>query len=161
MLASAVGAGLLVGLATRGSLHRLVEVRLRWLPLFVVAVGLRAVAVLPLGTEAQRFIYVVSLWALVAVAVVNLALPGAWLVAFGIGANALVVTTGGGAMPVSADAVAASGARPPQDALHQLATSPSPLGDIFPVPILGVYSVGDALLALGVFVLIVWTMRGT
>ena len=63
-------------------------------------------------------------------------------------------------MPVSPDAVVAAGVRPPVDPLHSLTPNASLLGDIIPIPILGVYSVGDVLLAVGVFVLIVTTMRG-
>ncbi len=161
MLASAVAAGLIVGLATRGSWRRLAEIHLRWWPLFVLSVALRVLAALPIGAGGQHIAYIASLWGLVAVAARNLGLPGAWLVAAGMAANALVITASGGAMPVYADAVAVAGARPPQDALHRLTASPSPLGDVIPVPPFGVYSVGDVLLAVGVFVLIVWTMRGT
>ncbi len=160
MLASAVGAGLLVGAATGGTWRRLGEVRLRWMPIFVAAVALHIAAVLPIGAALERLAYVVSLWVLVAVAARNLPLPGAWLVVIGIGANALAITVSGGAMPVSSDAVAAAGARVPTDPLHQLTATPLALGDVIPVPVLGVYSLGDVVLALGVLVFIVWTMRG-
>lgn len=160
MLASAVAAGLLVGLAARGSFRRLVEVPLRWWPLFLTAVALRGAAIVPLGADVQHALYLISLWSLLVVAVRNFLLPGAWLIAGGVGANAIVITITGGAMPVSLAATAAAGTRPPADPLHVVGDPTSPLGDIIPVPLLGVYSIGDILLAIGVFVLIVWTMRG-
>jgi hypothetical protein len=161
MLASAVAVGLLVGLASGGNWRRLGDLRIRWWAIFLVAIGLRVAAGLLASTEVARAIYVVSLFALVAVAIRNLALRGAPLIAAGIAANAAVISMNGGAMPVSVDAIARAGVRAPSDPLHEVTASASPLGDVIPIPPLGVYSIGDVLLALGVFVLIVWTMKGS
>src|SRR5213594_4101039 len=149
MLASAVGAGLLAGLALGGDVRRLATIELRWWRLFLLAIALRVLAVLPLGDDVQRVIYVVSLWSLFACIALNVRLPGARLAGLGVGLNAAAVSLAGGAMPVSPDAVVAAGVRPPVDPLHSLTPNASLLGDIIPIPILGVYSVGDVLLALG------------
>jgi hypothetical protein len=91
----------------------------------------------------------------------NRRLPGAPLAALGIGLNAIAVSLSGGVMPVSPGAVAAAGVPPPADALHVLTPDAPPIADVIPIPMLGVYSVGDMLLALGVFILIVTTMRSS
>lgn len=159
MLASALLAGIAVGLGTGGSWRRLAEIRIRWWPLLVAAFVLRLVAATPVSVDVARVLYVGSLWILVAVSVRNLLLVGAPLIAAGIAANALIITLSGGVMPVSTDALALAGGREPDVVFHRLTPSPSPLGDILPVPLLGVYSLGDVLLAVGVFILLVRTMR--
>lgn len=161
MLASAVAAGFVVGLARGGNWRRLGDLRIRWWIVLLVAVALRAAAVVLPSPDVARLLYVISLLALVAVAIRNLALRGAPLIAAGIAANAVVISMNGGAMPVSADALVRAGVRAPTDPLHEVTASAPPLGDVIPIPLLGVYSIGDVLLALGVFVLIVWTMKGT
>lgn len=162
MLVSGLAAGLLAGLLARGDLRRLGQLRPRWLPLFVLAIAARLVAILPWDPEGQRALYTASVWVLATVALANLALPGAWLIAAGIGSNALVVTANGGAMPVSLEAAAAVGRVESFDPLHEelnQGTLLPMLGDVIPVPLIGnVYSVGDAALALGVFLLTFRTM---
>lgn len=162
MLVSAVVAGLLVGLSLRGDLRRLAAVRVRWWPLFLAAVALRFLAWAPLGADPQHALYVASLWLLFGIALRNLALPGVRLAAIGTGLNALVITANGGAMPVWPDSVRLAGSPAPSDALHRVvesATAVALLGDVLPIPFLGTYSAGDVLLALGVFVLTVRTMK--
>ena len=157
MLISGVAAGLLGGLVARGDPRRLAAVRVRWWYAFLLAIGLRAVAALPLGTETQRAIYVVALWLLVAVALANLALPAAPAIAAGLMLNALVVTLNAGAMPVSTAAAQAATGGVPADALHRELGPDTPLpmlADVLPVPPLGAYSVGDVALAVGVAALI-------
>lgn len=162
MLVSSLAAGLLAGLLARGDLHRLGRLRPRLLPLFILAIAARLIAILPWDPEGQRALYTASLWGLATVALANLTLPGAWLVAAGIGLNALVVTANGGAMPVSRGAAAVVGRVEPFDALHEdlnPGTLLPMLGDVIPIPLIGnVYSVGDAVLALGVFFLTFRTM---
>ena len=157
MLISGVAAGILGGLIARGDPRRLAAVRVRWWPAFLLAVALRAIAGFPLGTEVQRAIYVLALWLLVAVALANLALPAAPGIVAGLTLNALVVTLNAGAMPVSASAALAATGRMPTDALHRELGPDAPLpflADVLPVPLLGAYSIGDLVLALGVGALI-------
>ena len=158
MLVSALLVGLLVGFVRGGRLQRLAELRPRWWPLFLLAIILRVAASFVLGDGAQWF-YTSSLWILALVALRNVALPGGWFMFAGVAANALVVSLNNGAMPVSRDAVQLAGSRFSADHLHQVVDAPPVLGDVIPVPVLGVYSLGDVLLAAGVFVLIVWTMK--
>lgn len=163
MLASSVGAGLVVGLLFRGDPRRLADLRIRWWPAFIAAVGLRALAAVPVGAELQRGVYLAGLWLLLAVAAANLALPGVIAIAAGIALNAAVITLNGGAMPVGSEAAAAVGFSPSADPLHREmdgATRLPLLGDLIPFPLGGVYSVGDVVLSMGVFALIVRTMKG-
>ncbi|MBI4672484.1 MAG: DUF5317 domain-containing protein [Chloroflexi bacterium] len=102
----------------------------------------------------------------------NRQLRGMWLVAAGLGANALVIAANGGYMPVTYEAVVAAGKA------HLVASSAAGalvfgskdvllpasqttlwlLSDIFvippPFPVPSVFSLGDALLALGMFRLV-------
>lgn len=159
MLVSAVVAGLAAGLVLKGRITRLATLQVQWLPLFGVAVGLHLAALLPLGLQPQRDLYMVSLWLLVVVAARNLVLFATPLVTAGLGLNAIGVTAAGGAMPVSPDAIAASHTLAPTDPLHAITGEPGPLGDVIPLPFVGVYSIGDIVLASGVFLLIVGVMR--
>lgn len=157
MLISGVAVGIVGGLIARGDPRRLAAIRVRWWPTFLLAIGLRAVAAVPLGAEAQRASYLIALWLLVAVALANRSLPGAWAIAAGLALNALVITLGAGAMPVSTAAALAASGRVPTDALHRELGPDTPLpllADVLPVPPLGAYSIGDLVLALGIAALV-------
>lgn len=150
MLASAVVLGLAAGLARGGSLLRLSDLHVRWWPVLAAAVALRLAA--GLFGDLAVVAYLVAFGGIVAVAVVNRALPGAWLIAAGATLN-LIAVAANGAMPVSADAIAAVGGSFPRDRLHSAldASSRLPfLTDILPFPVVNTaYSVGDVLIAIG------------
>jgi len=150
VLASAVAFGLLAGFARGGSFARLSRLHIAWWPLLAVAVLLRLAAGL-LGDLAVAA-YLVAFAAIVAVAVTNRVLPGAWLIAIGAALN-LIAVAANGAMPVSAEAISAVGGAFPGDALHTVLDSSSRLPfltDVIPFPVVRTaYSVGDVLIAIG------------
>ncbi|MGH2472083.1 MAG: DUF5317 family protein [Candidatus Limnocylindria bacterium] len=88
------------------------------------------------------------------VAIVNRALPGAWLIALGSLLNTVVTLVNGG-MPVDPGALAASGKPAPSDGLHVILgpdTRLPFLADVLLAPIVNnIYSVGDVVLAMGGF----------
>src|SRR5438552_19179818 len=106
MLASAIALGLLAGFARGGSLARLSTLRVAWLPLLVASILVRFAA--GLFGELAVAGYVLAFAGIVAVAVANRALPGAWPITAGAALNLFVVALNG-AMPVSADAIALVG----------------------------------------------------
>lgn len=87
--------------------------------------------------------------------VLNWRLPGIPLLTIGFALNALVMAANG-AMPVSADAIAALGIGPAEvpPGKHTLLTPDTRLGwlaDIWPLPVLrSIISVGDAVIAAGI-----------
>jgi hypothetical protein len=104
---------------------------------------------------------------------VNRRLPGMWLVILGFSSNAAAILANGGLMPASEEALRTAGR---WTVLQQagmvyknstvigLHTKLWFLGDVFAlpqgVPLANVFSIGDALLALGVFVLVPPLMGG-
>lgn len=150
MLASALGLGLLGGLALGGRVAHLRAFRLVWLPLLLVAVGVRLLA--PVADGLAAIAYVLAFACIAAVAARNAAMAGMPLIAAGAALNLVVVALNRG-MPVSAEAIGTAGAVMPLDALHLTATADTTLGmlaDILPLaPLHAVYSVGDVLIALG------------
>ncbi len=141
---------------------RIAGVRPRWGALLLVAIGLRVIAGLAFGDVAQRSIYVVALWLLVAFVAANLALPAAPLLGLGLLLNAAVISANGGAMPISAEALAAAEAEPISDVLHRRLDESTALpmfADVIPVRLFrGVYSAGDVALSVGAGIFIFLTM---
>jgi hypothetical protein len=152
MLVSGLVAGFVLGLATGGNWRDLRKFDLKAWPMLVAGVIARAAApflgALALGGSIAGLILVAF------VAIVNRALPGAWLVALGSLLNAAVTLVNGG-MPVDPGAIAASGKAAPSDGLHVLLapeTRISFLADVLLVPLVNnIYSVGDLLIAIGGF----------
>lgn len=99
---------------------------------------------------------------LIAFVILNRKLPGAWLIAAGLGLNLLVIVPNGG-MPVSLRAAAIAGFDPSElnldIAVKHDAMGPDTvfgfLGDVIPMPFIKkVVSIGDLVLGVGVFLLI-------
>ncbi len=178
MFLSAIALALVIGALAGGGLPRLAELRLRWLWLLGLALGLRLGAylaggwnvdtTLPLGGAfiAAYVLIFAWLWG-------NWRVPGLQVAAVGIGLNTLAVLLNAGQMPVWTGALTAAGLTPADlgtDPFHFLmgATSVADFvqrggifGDVvpFPVPVIrDVVSVGDVLLALGIFWAIVSSM---
>jgi hypothetical protein len=152
MLVSGVVAGFILSLASGGDWRRLRELDLKLLPALVAAVVSRAVA--PFFGELALGISMIGLALVAVVALINRALPGAWLVALGSMLNLLVILINGG-MPVEPAALISAGKSLPNDGLHVLLGPGTRLGflaDVLLAPIVNnVYSVGDVLLAVGGF----------
>ncbi len=98
---------------------------------------------------------------LITFVILNRRLPGAWLIAAGLGLNLLVIIPNGG-MPVSLRASAVAGFDPSSyldSAVKHREMGPDTvlwfLGDVIPMPFIKkIVSVGDLVLGLGIFVLI-------
>ena len=176
MFLSAVILALIVGALAGGGFPRLAELRLRWLPLLGIALALRLGGLVlrpdstpvPVGWAfvlAYVFIFV-WLWR-------NWTVPGLQIASVGIAANTLAVVLNGGQMPVWGAAFSAAGFPPDviaTDSFHRLLLSDrladfvargGLFGDVIPIPlpiVRDVVSLGDVLLALGIFWAIVYSM---
>lgn len=161
VVGGAIVLGLLVGLASGGSLRRLGERGFRWWPLAVVGFVLQALpvpAVLGSLQHAAAYGLLVASYALLlAFVAVNIRAAGFAILAVGFALNAIVIVANGG-MPVSAQALrGAAGSTYAQQvrvldatggAKHHLAgpdTRLLPLADVIGVgrPVDAVFSVGD------------------
>ncbi len=179
MFLSAIALALVVGALAGGGLPRLAGMHLRWLWLLGLALALRLFAygarawgieadLPPLGLAfiAAYFLIFAWLWG-------NWRVPGLQVAAVGIGLNTVAVLLNAGRMPVWAGALTASGLSPADlgsDPFHFLMNATSVVdfiqsggifGDVvpFPVPLIrDVVSIGDVLLALGIFWAIVASM---
>lgn len=137
-----------------------------------VALHSRALAALDLFRQAAPYMYSSAYYVLLLCFFLNRQAPGVLWLASGSLANLLVITLNGGKMPVAGDALAALGFPAYRDAIAAGATLTNTLlgpatrlpwlADVivgsppFPKPTL--FSVGDALLSIGVFILVQKTM---
>jgi hypothetical protein len=167
----AVVAGLIIGVATGGSLARLGDLRFRWAPL--IALGMLGQVLLfstslggQLGDAAPAAYVASNAVVLIAVAR-NLAIPGLALVLIGGAANLITIVANGGYMPVSPEAVAAMGRLPKEGYSNSRLLDSvvlGPLTDIFAmptwIPLANVFSVGDALIGVGAAIAVVAAMHG-
>jgi MFS family permease len=178
MFLSAIVLALIAGLLLGGGLPRLADLRLRWYWLLGLAVALRLGAIvaqqnqvaawLPLSLAFVGAYLLVSVWLWG-----NWRVPGLQVAAIGIGLNTLAVALNGGRMPVWSAALTASGLDPSTiaaDPFHFILNATSVaafvqqggiFGDVVPIPlalIRDVVSVGDVLLAMGIFWAIVSSM---
>ncbi len=181
MFLSTILLALIVGALLGGGLPRLGDLRLRWTYLLGLALALRVVAGLspqvdaladvPVGT-----LYIVAYGLVLAWLWGNWRVPGLQVAAVGIGANLLAVLINGGKMPIWSGAFYAAGftdadiANDPFHFLLQVETvaefvaKGGLFGDVIPLPIpviRDVISIGDVLLALGIFWAIVYSMTRT
>ena len=159
-----LGLGLLVG----GRLDNLVGVRLRWLPLLLVAAvarfgldGALSAGAVPDGLRVWLVLAVYLSFALLLLA--NRSLPGLTAAALGTVANGVAIVANGGWMPVWQPSLSAAGFDPNvlHSSFHRILDGPvdagffahgGPLVDIIPIPIpivQSVSSVGDLLLGAG------------
>lgn len=178
MFLSVILLALIVGAVAGGGLPKLADLRLRWLPVLLVALVIRVGVVLlqenGIATELPLAWGIVVAYLLIfAFLWVNARVPGLQVAAVGIGLNFLAVVINAGRMPIWPGAFEAAGFSPDAvtgDAFHFLVSagnvadfvrSGGIFGDVVPVPfpvIRDVVSVGDLLLALGIFWTIVYTM---
>lgn len=164
LLLYAVVIGICTGLVARGSLSALASVHIRLWPVALAGLGFQALLFSsPLAASVGDLgpsLYVLSTTLVLMSLVVNLRLPGFWLIALGAFLNFAAIVANGGFMPASAEAVAALrgvAALPTTDytnsALATGSTTLAFLGDIFvlprPLPFANVFSVGDLLIGIG------------
>jgi hypothetical protein len=163
-------AGVLVGYALGGRLDRLGRVRLRWVPLAVVGLGVQVVLFTDAGWnlagDLAPVVYVASTGAVLAVVLANLRVPGLPLVAIGAASNLAAIIANGGAMPADPEALASLGLTAGGATNSVIVADPAlrPLTDIFAMPawlpLANVFSLGDVLILIGVTVAIAASMRG-
>ena len=178
MFLSTILLALIVGAVSGGGLPRLADLRLRWTIILVVALALRVgagvsreigiSAEIPVGWAfiAAYGLIFVWLWQ-------NWRVPGLQIAAVGIGANMLAILLNGGQMPIWAAAYSAAGfteaaiANDPfhfllrSDTIAEFVASGGLFGDVIPLPvpvIRDVVSIGDVILAIGIFWAIVYSM---
>ena len=166
----AVALGLTIGLLLGGRLSALGEIKFRWWPLvfagFLLQVVLFQDAVAARVGALGPFLYVGSTLMVVVAVLRNVDLPGMPLVALGAACNLAAILANGGFMPASPGAMAALGKADPVIYSNSAVVADpmlEPLTDIFALPswlpFNNIFSIGDAILALGVVVVIVTTMR--
>ena len=160
--------GLLLGLIAGGKLDNLTYVRLRWLPVLLVAAvtrfgldGALSAGVVP---DALRLWLVLVVYVLLTTMLVaNRSLPGLAAAAIGTAANGIAIVANGGWMPVWQPSLAAAGldSTTVHSNFHRMLVGPvdgsffahgGPLVDLIPIPlplVQSVSSIGDVLLGAG------------
>lgn len=183
VLALAIVVSVGIGLAAGGRLTELARLNIRWWPVVVAGVALQAYSVghwtgdSAAGVPIRQAAFVVTHGVILAVAVANIGLPGIRTVVLGAAANMAALVVNGGLMPVSAESRVAAGH---QAAVDSLASGAIILGskgvlvppeqanlwlltDILviprPLPLTAIFSMGDALVAIGLGYLIIRAMR--
>ena len=176
MFLSTILVALIVGALAGGGLPRLADLKLRWTILLVVALALRLAA----GLTPEAGIDIPVGWAYIAAYGLifawlwgNWKVPGLQIASVGIGANMAAVLINAGQMPIWSSAFYAAGftdATIAADPFHFLLRTDTVasfvaqgglFGDVIPLPIpyiRDVISIGDVLLALGIFWAIVYSM---
>jgi MFS family permease len=178
MFLSTILLALIVGAIAGGGLPRLADLKLRWTILLVVALGLRLAAGLSretgIGAEIPvGWAYIAAYGLIFAWLWGNWRVPGLQIASVGIGANLAAVLLNAGQMPIWSAAYFAAGfteAEIATDPFHFILRAESVgsfvaqgglFGDVIPLPlpvIRDVISIGDVLLALGIFWAIVYSM---
>jgi MFS family permease len=165
-----IGFVLIAGLAIASALgarpSELARLRFRGDALVFLSLALQLAVFTPLNHHIPaRFdttLHLLSYLLLVGFFLLNIRLPGFWMVGFGVLANTLVIAANGGRMPVSLHAWRATGAAASlitatgssaNNVLAGPATHLGWLGDVFPlpqaVPFSTAISIGDILMLLG------------
>ena len=176
LLLAVVVISVFLGYVFGGRLHRLEALRPRWWGLVILGLGIQFIP-LPEGASGtdlviRTAVLSLSYTLLVSFALINVRMPGMFLVVIGLACNFAVIAVNGG-MPASAEALIDSGQ---EDVLaylqeeghaqkHHLLTDEDRLtflADVIPVPqpIGQAISVGDVFVYVGLIWLIVAVMRG-
>ena len=166
----ALVAGLAIGVALGGRWQALGAIRFRWAPLilagFVAQVVLFSDIVAERIGDAGPSLYVASTLAVGIAVARNLTLPGIPLVLAGAASNMAAILANGGFMPAAPAALASLGKTAPTIYSNSAVVAQPALElltDRFALPrwlpFANVFSVGDVLLGIGVFVVIVVTIR--
>jgi hypothetical protein len=165
---------ILVGFIRRGNLLNLADLKIERIWMIFVPLALTMVSLIershfhdiwlvtagPINIVAMIFVFIVLL--------ANRKLPGVSVAVVGCVLNTVVMAANGGKMPTSHWARMVSGSAPAgKDAIRHIdmsaATHLKFLGNIIPEPkigpfVLGVSSIGDLLMGIGIFILIQVTM---
>jgi hypothetical protein len=174
LLLYSIAAGLIIGRLAGGRVANLEHIRVAWWPLALAGLGVQLA--LFAGPVAERVgsegpvIYVASTLVVLGVLLRNIALPGLAIIAVGAILNLIPVLANGGAMPSAPEAwMALNGvaALPVSHFSNSVLIGPDTpfpyLGDVFvwprPLPLANVFSIGDAVIAVGGVVFLVAAMR--
>jgi hypothetical protein len=161
--------GIVVGYAAGGRLSRLADLRVRWPWFAIVGLGLQVAPIS--GRTLPLALLYVSFAMLLAFGLANVRAPGLALITIGLALNFAVIVLNQG-MPATRAALVASDQEETLQLLvedggakHHLAKSDDRLlflADVIPVggPVRQAISVGDVLVYLGVFWVVVAGMRG-
>lgn len=147
---------------TGGKLGRLADVQLRvpWLAMAGLFAQIVVISLFPdMPGWIATSIHFLSYGLVLTFVWCNRHLPGLWLVAIGGLSNLVVIAANGGTMPASADALRTAGRTPTEEGFTNSEVLRDPnlqfLGDVIPlpswVPFANVFSVGDVLIAIGIF----------
>lgn len=180
LLLFSIPVGLLIGYTCRGRLSRLVELRFRWMGLIPIALIVQLAIfpsffrtpLFPYATTSLHFLSygLICLWLLVNLRVLPMAVIG-----LGALCNLVAIAVNGGRMPASATALTAAGATVAAEELIDRVffanvvlmsdtTRLNWLGDVLHVPswmpFATAFSIGDAILFVGLVWLIARGMKG-
>ncbi len=168
---------LLVGWVSGGKFWRLAEAKIRHVWLIFVPLGLYLVSWTPPLVRSPMFLGIIAIvekLALIAVALFNLRLRGVKLILLGMLLNIAALSVNGGMMPASESALAsafgpeyvkhARNAVHVRSAIMDTTTELGFLCDIIAarrpfVLVPAVYSVGDIVMSIGIFICIIAIMR--
>jgi Family of unknown function (DUF5317) len=163
--------GLAIGFALGGRLDGLAEIHLRAGWIIAAALVVQIVIFSPAGDAIAGIapaVYVASTAAVLVALVVNRSVPGLAIVAVGAASNLVAIVANSGYMPAGAGALAALGRPEGQGYSNSVVLAnpaPGPLTDVYALPswlpLANLFSVGDALIALGIVVTIALAMRRT
>ncbi|MGH2358039.1 MAG: DUF5317 family protein, partial [Candidatus Limnocylindria bacterium] len=179
MFLSTIVLALVVGALAGGGVPRLGGLRLRWVSLLVLALALRVAATLAgrqlelTDTPLLASAYIGGYALIFAWLWLNWRVPGLQIASVGIASNGLAVLLHGGQMPMWSGAYLAAGftaadlAGDPfhfvlqTDTVAGFIAAGGLFGDVVPIPlpiIRDVVSIGDVVLAIGIFWAIVYSM---
>jgi hypothetical protein len=147
---------------TGGKLSRLADVDLRypWLALVGLFAQIVVISLFPdMPDWLAIAIHFLSYGLVLAFVWCNRHLPGLWLVALGGLSNLVAIAANGGTMPASEDALRTAGRSPTEEGFTNSEVLRDPnllfLGDVLPLPswmpFANVFSIGDVLIAVGIF----------
>ena len=165
LLLYAIAAGLLLGRVRGGRVSALATLRIRWVWLAVAGLVFQLLLFSPAVVEhvgsAGPLLYVVSSLVVFAALLRNLDLPGLPVVALGAFLNLAAILANGGYMPsdpAAWQALTGTAGLPTDSYTNSTLWTPGTalahLGDLFvlprPIPLANVFSIGDALIAVGI-----------
>ena len=170
VVAYAIPLGLLAGLLAGGRVDGLSGLRIRWAWLAVGGLLVQVVLfALPTSDTLEAIgpiVYVASTAAVLVALLVNLRVPGLWIVALGAASNLAAIVANGGFMPTTEAALAAAGVEVVDGYSNSAVLADpvlEPLTDIFAlppwIPLANVFSIGDVLIAIGIAAAIAAAMR--
>lgn len=174
LLLYSIAAGLFIGRLAGGRLRNIEHVSFVWWQAALAGLAVQLVLfsspveerIGPLGAP----IYVISTLVVMGALLRNLRYPGLVVIAVGAALNLIAVVANGGAMPSSPDAwLALTGVAelPVTHFSNAVLIGPDTLfpflGDVFvwpePLPLANVFSIGDAIIAVGAVIFLVEAMR--